>query len=134
MSSKYIFVLQFSKIGCGKKMAAGVLGFQTNASARKSKSHSGAASERDAYATLIFGGSSPYRFHTPDHATLIPLMCLMETGMFGRYGIHHLTKERDIIAGRYQRRQVGPQFREVLVATGLVLVALPGLIAARLVA
>ncbi|WP_019279714.1 hypothetical protein [Rhizobium grahamii] len=53
--------------------------------------------------------------------------------MFGRY-VHYLAKERDIIPGLYQRRQVGPQFRQVLVATGVVLVALLGLIAARLVA
>ncbi len=54
--------------------------------------------------------------------------------MFGRHGIDYLTKERDIIAGRYQRQQRGPKFGQVLVATGLVLVAFFGLIAARLVA
>jgi len=54
--------------------------------------------------------------------------------MFGRHGIDYLTKERDIIAGRYRRPQRGPKFGQVLMATGLVLVALFGLIAARLVA
>lgn len=54
--------------------------------------------------------------------------------MFGRYGVHYLTKEQDINAGRYQTRQAGPQFGQVLLATSLVIIALLGLIAARLVA
>ncbi|MBZ9793690.1 hypothetical protein K9B32_26895 [Rhizobium sp. 3T7] len=54
--------------------------------------------------------------------------------MFGRHGIDYLTKERDTIAGRYQGRHRGPKFGQGLMATGLVLVAFFGLIAARLVA